>query len=375
MTENETIGLGLIGCGAFGEFCLHAYNRLPEVRIAAVADANFDAARRLAKQFDCPAYRSMDDLSGDPGVDLVHVATPPSSHHELVMTALRNGRHVLCEKPLAMTLEQADEMLAAAREEDLICPVNFVLRYNAVTDAVHRVLRTGALGKVLAGRLTNCAKDTPLPPNHWFWDKTICGGIFIEHGVHFYDMYSYWCGPGRVIAAHAETREGTQQEDRVLSVVRHDAGALVSHYHGFDQIIPMDRADHRLVCEMGDIAVYGWIPLSLLLDVAVDDEGADCLREALPEATIETLQTFPGTSGHLRGRGVMRNVTKRLLFTWTPKENKEEVYSDSLRALLSDQIAYIRNPALPRRITEQAGYEALALAVAAAEMATRAALE
>ena len=372
MTTRNSLGLGLVGCGGFGAFCLDAYAGVNGVHLAAVADVQGDVADAFGKDFGVTAYRDPAALIADPNVDLVHVATPPSSHHELSLAALRAGKNVLCEKPLAMTVAQGDELLAAAEAAAAVCPVNFILRYNTVSEAVRRVIDTGVLGKVLGAGLTNCARDTPLPPDHWFWDKSVSGGIFIEHGVHFFDLYSSWFGPGRVIAAHAETREGTRQEDRVQCTMRYDSGTLATHYHGFDQIEPMDRAVHRLICEMGDIHVEGWIPLTITLDAAVDDEGAAALAEAVGPCSVDVIDEYGTGRRHLMGRGIRRYTTKRLRIHACPQPNKLNAYAQSLRDLLADQIAAIRDPSHARRITEANGRDALVFAEQATALAQHA---
>ncbi|MHC4981853.1 MAG: Gfo/Idh/MocA family protein [Planctomycetota bacterium] len=371
MTSSETLGLGLIGCGAFGRFCLKAFSAMDQVRIAAVADIVKGPADAAAEDFSVPAHYDPAELIARDDVQIVHIATPPSTHYELVLAAAGAGKHVLCEKPLAMNVKQADEMLSACRKAGVIAPVNFVLRYNAVAEAAKAVITSGVLGRVLAARLTNCAADSNLPPGHWFWNKTVSGGIFIEHGVHFFDLYRYWLGEGEVIDAHTETREGTRQEDRVMCSVRHADGAVANHYHGFDQPGPMDRTDHRLVCELGDIRVEGWIPVTLTVDAAVDDAGAKKLAECCPGAKIEVLEKYEGNEGKLSSRGVKRKLSRRIRLSLTPNADKQAVYPESVRALLADQIAYIRDRSHARRITEANGREAVALAEAAAEVAEK----
>ncbi|MFW6133929.1 MAG: Gfo/Idh/MocA family protein [Planctomycetota bacterium] len=370
MNADEPLGLGLIGCGGFGRFCLDAVAPMDEIRIEAVADARPDAARETGEAFGVPAAETDAELVARDDVDIVHIATPPASHHDLAIAALQAGKHVLCEKPLALDLAQADAVLAAADRAGRICPVNFVLRYNDVVDAAERVLRSGSLGAPLAARLTNCACDTHLPAGHWFWDPRVSGGIFVEHGVHFFDLYRRWLGAGEVVCAHAEARDGSMT-DRVACTVRHapdDAPAvLVSHYHGFDQIQPLDRATHRIVCEMGDIRIAGWVPLSLTVDAAVDDRGAEALRACCPWSGEQVVQRYGRTEW--RGRGRRRNVTHRLRLDYTPNEDKAAVYAASLRALLADQIACIRDRTHRRRVTERDGRDALATALAARELA------
>ena len=367
MARKEPLGLGLVGCGAFGRFCLEAFSQMDSVRIAAVADVRAEPADELGRAFGLPAFSDPADLIARHDVGIVHVATPPSTHHELVLAAARAAKHVLCEKPLACSVADAEEMLAAAAEAHTIAPVNFVLRYNGITDCVKAIIDSGVLGKVLSGRLTNCATDTPLGPDHWFWNKGLSGGIFIEHGVHFFDLYSHWLGAGEVVSAHARLREGTGQEDRVTCTLAYESGAVASHYHGFDQMALMDRTDHRLVCECGDIRVEGWIPLTLSVDAAVDDEGAEALGALCPGCRVEVLQTYDGSP--TVGRGKQRRVTQRIRLTHTPQPDKQTLYADSIRALLADQVAFIRDGAHKRRVTEANGLAAVALAERAAALA------
>ena len=362
MSNTEPLGLGLIGCGAFGEFCLEAYSTLDCVKIAAVADVRTEAAEAFGQKFSVPAYASPAELIADESVQIVHIATPPSSHHELVLAAARAGKHILCEKPLAMNLAEADEMLAAVSDSGTISPVNFVLRYNQVTRTVKQIIDSGVLGSVLSGRLTNGASDSKLDQDHWFWDKKISGGIFVEHGVHFFDFYNSLLGDGVVIDAHTDVRAGTTQEDRVMCTVKHDSGAIVNHYHGFDQPAVMDRTTHHMHCELGDIRINGWIPLEIDLDAAVNDAGAEKLAEICPGADINVVETFPPDRGSLPSRGAQRNLTKRITLHYVPQSDKQTVYADSVKDLLVDQVAYITDNSHKREIDESNGRRALAQA-------------
>ena len=369
MDKDDRIGLGLIGCGDFGRFCLAAYRRMEQVRIAAVADVVGAAAERLGREFAATPLADPQALLAHPAVELVHIATPPSTHYGLALAAIRAGKHVLCEKPLALSTAQADEIIAAAAQAGVIAPVNFVLRYNQVVRTVKALIDSAVLGRVLHAQLTNCAKDTKLTPGHWFWDKAVSGGIFLEHGVHFFDLYRHWLGPGRVVSAHAELREGTGMEDRVVCTVRHANGVLAGHYHGFDQMDLMDRAEHRLVCETGDIRVVGWVPLGLTIDTATDEAGAERLAAICPGARMEVIATFDERTGRTFGRGKRRRVSKRIHLEYTPRLDKPAVYADNIRALLADQIAYIRDRSHRREVVESDGREAVAMAEAATRLA------
>ena len=369
MGEAKSFGLGLIGCGAFGQFCMATYAKMPQVRPAAMVDVQGDLARRVGRAFGVPAFESPGELLDRPDVDIVHVATPPSTHHQLVLAAARAGKHVLCEKPLAMNTAEGSQMLAAVAAKGLIAPTNLILRYNAVTVAAKAVIDSGALGTVLSARLTNCASDTNLGTDHWFWAKEVSGGIFIEHGVHFFDLYSAWFGAGQVVNAHTETRPGTSQEDRVTCTVRHEGGTLASHYHGFDQPMMLDRTDHRLVCELGDIRIDGWIPLTLTVEAAVSAAGAAALRNCCDWTSFEVVATFEGESGRRASRGVQRRLDQHISARFTPNTDKQAVYAANVQALLADQLARLTDPAHTPIITEANGLDALALGEAAVNLA------
>ncbi|NLW85683.1 MAG: Gfo/Idh/MocA family oxidoreductase [Planctomycetes bacterium] len=362
MEKTKPIGLGLIGCGGFGTFCLEAFSTMPQVRIAAVADVRKEVADLTARQFNTRAFYKAQDLFNQADVDLVHIATPPSTHHLLVIQAARHGKHCLCEKPLALNISQADEMLSVTRQAGTIAPVNFVLRYNPVTDMVKAVLESGLLGKVLRAQMINCASDSKLPHSHWFWDKSESGGIFIEHGVHFFDLYRFWFSRGSVVWAGALTRDGQGMEDRVMCEVLHEGGAIASHYHGFDQPAELDRTTHRIICELGEIVVDGWIPMSMRLAALLDENGQNRLSAIAPSAQVTTEQEISATTAKVFSRGRERSYTRMTSLEYKIDATKQTVYSNGVRSLLADQIAFLGDAAHPRRINERNGLLALELA-------------
>ena len=172
-----------------------------------------------------------------------------------------------------------------------------------------------------------------------------------------------------MVSAQTETREGTTQEDRVTCVVRHENGILASHYHGFDQISHLDRTAHRLVCELGDVWVEGWIPTSLTVNGAMDADGLSHLQTCCPGADCTVEEEYSGDRQDTLGRGKPRHVTQRIRLDYCPTPDKQTVYSNSVRDLLADQIAFIRDGNHGRRVTESNGRDSLAFAEAAVRLA------
>ncbi len=371
ITSTRPIRLGLVGCGDFGEYCMETYAGLDGVEPVAAADNVRASADRVAKRFGVVAIYDAAELIARDDVDLVHLATPPSSHHSLATAAVAAGKHVLCEKPLAVELAHADEMVAAAGERGVILPVNFVLRHSPVAEVVKAVIDSGVLGQCLHGSFENFASDGKLHPKHWFWDKAVSGGIFVEHAVHFFDLYAHWLGDADLLNAHAEVRAGSTAEDRVMCLLRYPSGATVNFYHGFDQPSCLDRQNHHLLFEIGDMYVYGWIPETLTITAAVDDERLAELQRLCPGCEIETIKTFDSADRQTwNGRWIDRHVTRIVRVSYDSGFDKDDLYRHCIAGLMADQLAYLRDPAHVRRVTEQAGRYAVALATEADRLAT-----
>ena len=126
----------------------------------------------MAQRFGIPDLQNAESLLARDDINLVYIATPPFLHHPQAIKALQAGKHVICEKPLAMNLRQADEMITLAREKRLLIPANLMQRYKSVFQSVQRLVESKVLGEFLHGFFENYASDEPLGPDHWFWDRT-----------------------------------------------------------------------------------------------------------------------------------------------------------------------------------------------------------
>jgi len=369
VTENSEAppGYGLIGCGGFGLFCLEQYRAMEGLRPAAVADAVPEAARGAAAKFGLAACSSRELLARD-DVEIVHVATPPFTHRELVLDALAAGKHVLCEKPLAVELDGAREMVAAAGRAGRVLAVNLIMRYNPLCSAVGKILDGGLLGEPLHGFFENCAKDEPLPAGHWFWDRAKSGGIFVEHGVHFFDLFAWWLGEGRVVAAQETRRPGTDIVEQAACTVMY-GDVPVNFYHGFHQPARMDRQEMRIVCERGSIALDEWVPTRVRIDAIADKETLGELFDLAPGPEPEVVEEYQGEARKCSGRHKQIEVDGRYRVTLEAGIGKQELYGEVLRALLDDQLAAMADPGHRRRVDETNGVTSLEMAVAADRLA------
>src|SRR3954454_21176179 len=157
MMDHAGVRLGVIGCGGFGLYALQQFSQVPGVTLAGMAGTHRQAAYAAAQRFGIPDIEDVDKMLARDDIDLVYIATPPFLHHPQAMEALRAGKHVICEKPLAMTVAQADEMIALARQRDRLLVANLMQRYNPTSHAVGRLIQGKVLGELLHGTFENYA--------------------------------------------------------------------------------------------------------------------------------------------------------------------------------------------------------------------------
>jgi predicted dehydrogenase len=363
-TEQRQVGVGVIGCGGFGLFALEQFVQIPGVRLVGMAATYPDAASAAVRRFGLPDVKEVETLLRMPGLDVIYIATPPFLHHPQAMQALQAGKHVLVEKPTALHLVEADEMIAAAQERGLLLATDLMQRYNPLFDAIQGLLERKPLGELLHAYFENYACDEQLPADHWFWDRSKSGGIFIEHGVHFFDLFAGWLGPGKVEAAQVCVRPGTTIEDQVQCTVRY-GDVLVNFYHGFTQLGRMDRQELRLVFERGDVRLDEWIPIRATIHAVVDEADTHTLCELFPGARMDVTAWYSGKDRACSGRHKALDVYQMVEMSHGQGDLKMHRYGELVRSLLADQLDWIEDRRHVRRLTEQNGRDALAVAVEA----------
>lgn len=134
------IKIGVIGVGRMGQNHCRVYSGLRQVNFVGVYDTNFSTAERAAQRYEIQAYRSIDDLLAE--VDAVSITTPTPSHFELAMRCLDQGKHILIEKPICETLEQAEIVAKVSNGCDLVVQVGHIERYNPTYTELKNVLET-----------------------------------------------------------------------------------------------------------------------------------------------------------------------------------------------------------------------------------------
>jgi predicted dehydrogenase len=306
----------------------------------------------------------------------LYIATPPWLHYTQSRNALLAGKHVICEKPAALTTSEAEELRQLARSRNLLYVVNLIQRYNPLFSIVKKIINNRLLGNFLHGFFENYASDEKLVPDHWFWDETKSGGIFIEHGVHFFDLFEGWLGEGKLVSALQLHRPDISLSivDRVQATVLYEDG-VVNFYHGFDQARILDRQEMRIEFERGEISLYEWVPVRMKLYGILETGQLKKLRDMLPESSIlhaqkdmpkHTQQDKPKqTSARFKEFIAEDHIT----LNYENDLGKEKLYQQMLSTMLTDQLAWIQSHDHARVIDDNNALRSLGMAVQADRMA------
>jgi inositol 2-dehydrogenase len=197
-----TVHIGLVGAGRMGEvFAYHLAFSLPGVKFVAVADVNGTRAAEVAARYGAPAsYADPYALLDRKDVDAVVIATPTDTHGEMVKAAAAAGKHIFCEKPLALTLAGCDEAIAAANAAGVKLQVGFMRRYDPAYKAAKDKIDAGVIGAlVLFKSVGRDPKRTSLE----YARRTSSGGLIADMAIHDFDL-ARWLMGSEVLRAHSE---------------------------------------------------------------------------------------------------------------------------------------------------------------------------
>lgn len=365
------LNIGVIGAGSFAAFAVKAFLQIPGIKIIAVTDIDKEAAAQMAKENDANVYADPEIFLEDENIDLVYIATPPFLHYQQSKMALIAGKHVICEKPAALNSGEAEELCSLAESRQLLYVVNLMQRYNPLYDVVNKIVTGKMFGNFLHGFFENYASDENLGANHWFWDEAKSGGIFIEHGVHFFDMFSGWLGEGKVVNALQIRRPQVHSKiiDRVQATVLYKEG-IVNFYHGFDQPEILDRQELRLEFERGEITLYEWVPVKMKLHGLVQDGQLKFLKEMIGKCSI-VYHNQTQVNQKAKGRFAEINFDKEITLECGSVADKQNRYGQLLTSMLTDQWNWIKDHSHKRTIDGSNAVESLRIAEQATEIAQK----
>ncbi len=235
--ESRPIGLGVAGLGTAGAMMLRAAARHPDIRLVAAADPAPEPRAAFARDFNARTFDTFAALIADPAVEAIYIATPHQFHAAQAVLAAEHGKHVIVEKPLALTLEDCDRIIAAVEHHDTTLIVGHTHAFDPNIRAMRRLIAGGTLGRVAMIAAWNYTNFLYRPRRPEELDTAQGGGIVFNQLPHQIDM-ARLLGGGRVQSVSAalgvlDPERPTEGNGTVL--LRFDGGAAASLvYSGYD---------------------------------------------------------------------------------------------------------------------------------------------
>ncbi|MFP4248268.1 MAG: Gfo/Idh/MocA family protein [Armatimonadota bacterium] len=233
----DRIGMGAIGCGGIASGHLPAYRDVEGIETIAVCDIDEQAASNRAEEFDVPnVYTDWRELLEDERVDAVSVLLPHHLHRDVTVAAAEAGKHVLCEKPMATSLAEVDEMITAADEAGVVLMIGQILRFRAANARARELIREGAVGEVRNVLRRRLGKSEGFR-SEWARRPEEAGGwVLYGYGAHEVDMILWLTDgvPGDVYAQARVNNEYWNDYDELTVQISLIDGPMSTYQHSIN---------------------------------------------------------------------------------------------------------------------------------------------
>lgn len=222
------LNIGIVGLGNMGRVHARHYRNIPEANLAAVYDVKNERLQPFASEYGGEPAASFEELLRR--CDAVDICTPTPTHRQLALQALDAGKHVICEKPMCLTVEECREVAAAAERARRVFMPAHVLRFFPEFALAHRLVKDGEVGTPAAIR-THRGGSFPKWSSGWFGDYSQSGGVLLDLVIHDFDWLRWTFGEVERVFAKALVHRNIPQCDYALTTLKFRSGA-VAHVEG-----------------------------------------------------------------------------------------------------------------------------------------------
>lgn len=292
--------VGVVGASFGGSVHVPAFAAQGRFDVVALASPN--RAADVAKARKIPhAFTSVDDMLASVELDVVSIASPPFEHRTAVLAAFARGLHVLCEKPFALDVAEAEELVAAATRAGTVCALAHEFRYTPARQAIHELVRNGHLGPLRAIEVSIFASNLRADverPNSWWFERRRGGGITGANASHLVDGANWLAGRAPVRASGYERTANPQRHADGQTFTSDVAdGTFVTIDYG-EGLIATVTADGTRAVASSTVAVHGETrtavasgpnALDLTTYVVDDDETAELELAPQPHANLSAV--------------------------------------------------------------------------------------
>ncbi|GAA1564957.1 Gfo/Idh/MocA family oxidoreductase [Kribbella hippodromi] len=244
-----TTRVAVIGLGSIAGEHLSAYQKNPQAELVAVCDIDLERAKARADEYGTRATGNVEEILSDAEIDAVSVCVPNTVHAQIAEAALRAGKDVLVEKPMTVTVSEAEALVRAVEETGQALQVGYVRRYAPNALVTKRFLDAGEFGDIYSARAT--LLRTAGNPGGWFGDVELSGGgPLIDLGVHIIDLCWYLMGMPKAVSASGATFAPLGARDNIQNLTRYKAASAARPNTVEDYATAQIRFDNGAVLDV-----------------------------------------------------------------------------------------------------------------------------
>jgi len=298
--DKKELGFGIIGCGMISDWHAKAIGRIGNVRLIGVTDVRKESREAFAAKYNTGVYDSVEALLREDKIDVVCICTPSGLHGPLAIQAAKARKHIITEKPMAITLDEADSMIQACEENNVKMAVISQLRFTDAVTRLKEAVDKGSLGKIVSGDIYMKFYRSQEYYDQGGWRgtwKMDGGGALMNQGIHGIDLLQYVMGPVQSVFAHAKTlARNIEVEDTAAALLEYENGAIgviqgtTSVYPGSPRRLEINGDRGSIVLE--EDSILSW-----------NIQGADNEDQTGLERTTSGTASNPGAfgvEGHIR---------------------------------------------------------------------------
>jgi predicted dehydrogenase len=288
------VRIAVLGAGFMGGTHARAYGGMPGVEIAAIYARGGSRAEPLANDLGTTWTDDLDRLLSDPSIDSVDICLPTPEHRRATEAAIAAGKHVIVEKPLALTLEDADALVAASAVTDKVVMVAHVLRFWPEYVELHRTVASGELGRPLSAVAT---RRQPFPAwSELFTRADLTGGAVVDMLIHDYDALNWIFGTPKSVVSHGHKNARSSGWDQTQVLIDYgDSSAVVDGGMTMPDSYPFSSS-LQVLCERGAIEYHfraGGRSVEMgagVNDLTLYPEAGDPVRLEVPQSDPYTAE-------------------------------------------------------------------------------------